>query len=433
MKMHRKCVLPSAALVAALACTSTAQSAPVDFTGYVRTGIGSNNKGGDQVCFRLPGAGAKWRLGNECETYGELQLGADLFKGNDGSKFRYNIMLGYLATGNSGFEALGNSADGSDRHFALRQNWVGITGIGGGMMKDATLWLGKRYYQRHDVHAMDFFYWNNSGDGVGIENIDAGIGKFHVALRRDNADVTTTSSAGGELTTNNRGKSGTSLDMRLSGIKVNPGGELEFGVDLRRGDEKDSDSPGLKSGYAVTAEHTQNVWGGFNKLTLQRGVDAGAGLGAFNFTTTGQTTTRLLEHLVIQPSGTVSVMFAFVHQKTDVPSPTPTTPDKWTSIGARPMYHWSEHLTSTAEVSLDRVKYNGGSTGSLRKVTLAPVVVRAGRGPWSRPELRLFATFASWNSEANAAAGGNLVSGSDFTGSSATSARTIGAQVEAWW
>src|SRR5438105_1635652 len=137
-------------------------------------------------------------------------------------------------------------------------------------------------------------------------------------------------------------------------------------------DEKDSDSPGLKSGYAVTAEHTQNVWGGFNKLTLQRGVDAGAGLGAFNFTTTGQTTTRLLEHLVIQPSGTVSVMFAFVHQKTDVPSPTPTTPDKWTSIGARPMYHWSEHLTSTAEVSLDRVKYNGGSTGSLRKVTLAP-------------------------------------------------------------
>ena len=97
------------------------------------------------------------------------------------------------------------------------------------------------------------------------------------------------------------------------------------------------------------------------------------------------------------------------------------------------MYHWSEHLTSTAEVSLDRVKYNGGSTGSLRKVTLAPVVVRAGRGPWSRPELRLFATFASWNSEANAAAGGNLVSGSDFTGSSATSGRTIGAQVEAWW
>src|SRR5438105_1635651 len=139
MKMHRKCVLPSAALVAALACTTAAQSAPVD-----------------------------------------------------------------------------------------------ITGIGGGMMKDATLWLGKRYYQRHDVHAMDFFYWNNSGDGVGIENIDAGIGKFHVALRRDNADVTTTSSAGGELTTNNRGKSGTSLDMRLSGIKVNPGGELEFGVDLRR-------------------------------------------------------------------------------------------------------------------------------------------------------------------------------------------------------
>jgi len=98
------------------------------------------------------------------------------------------------------------------------------------------------------------------------------------------------------------------------------------------------------------------------------------------------------------------------------------------------MYQWSEHLGSAVELSLDRVKYNGGETGNLRKVTIAPVVVRAGRGAFSRPELRLFATFASWNSAANAAAAtGNLVTGGDFTGSSATSGRTIGVQAEAWW
>jgi maltoporin len=256
MTSHCRRILPSAAAAAAIACSGAAQAASVDLTGYVRTGIGTNNKGGDQVCFGLPGAGAKWRLGNECENYGELNFATDVFKGSDGSRFRYNIMLGEKSTGSSGFEPLGDSNINSDRHIALRQNWIGITGVGDGIMKDATVWIGKRYYQRHDVHAMDFFYWNNSGDGVGIENINAGIGKFHVALRRDNADVTTASDPGGDLTVNNRGHSGNSLDARLSNIAVNPGGELEVGLDLRQGDEQDSTATKVKNGYILNVEHT---------------------------------------------------------------------------------------------------------------------------------------------------------------------------------
>ena len=435
MTSHCRRILPYAAAAAAIACSGAAQAANVDFTGYVRTGIGTNNKGGDQVCFGLPGAGSKWRLGNECENYGEINLGADVFRGSDGSRFRYNVMLGQKSTGSSGFEALGDSNVNSDRHIALRQNWIGITGVGDGIMKDATVWVGKRYYQRHDVHAMDFFYWNNSGDGVGIENINAGFGKLHIALRRDNNDVTTTSTIGGDLTVNGRGHSGNSLDMRLSNIAVNPGGELEAGLDLRQGDERDSTATKVKNGYILNVEHTQNnLWGGFNRVTLQHGVDAGGGLGSFNFTTTGQKKSRLVEHMVVQPSRELSVMAAFVYEKTTVDTPIATGPDKWMSLGARPMYQWSEHLGSAVEVGLDRVKYNNGNTGNLRKVTVVPVVVRAGRGAFSRPELRLFATFASWNSAANAAAtGGNLVTGGDFTGSSATSGRTIGVQAEAWW
>src|SRR5262249_37963901 len=43
-----------------------------EFHGYFRSGYGVNNVGGQQVAFQAPGAGAKYRLGNEAETYGEL-------------------------------------------------------------------------------------------------------------------------------------------------------------------------------------------------------------------------------------------------------------------------------------------------------------------------------------------------------------------------
>src|SRR5712664_1334683 len=43
-----------------------------EFHGYFRSGYGLNSKGGAQVAFQAPGADAKYRLGNETETYGEF-------------------------------------------------------------------------------------------------------------------------------------------------------------------------------------------------------------------------------------------------------------------------------------------------------------------------------------------------------------------------
>ena len=40
----------------------------------------------------------------------------------------------------------------------------------------ATFWIGNRYYKRHDVHMADFFYWDPSGEGAGIEDVDIGFG-----------------------------------------------------------------------------------------------------------------------------------------------------------------------------------------------------------------------------------------------------------------
>jgi maltoporin len=43
-----------------------------EFHGYLRSGFGLNGEGGQQVAFQAPGADAKYRLGNEAETYGEF-------------------------------------------------------------------------------------------------------------------------------------------------------------------------------------------------------------------------------------------------------------------------------------------------------------------------------------------------------------------------
>ncbi|MCV5663612.1 carbohydrate porin, partial [Escherichia coli] len=64
----------------------------LEFHGYLRTGTGSSSEGGKQVCFSAPGAGAKYRLGNECETYGEVAFALPFGK-SDGPYAKYNLML----------------------------------------------------------------------------------------------------------------------------------------------------------------------------------------------------------------------------------------------------------------------------------------------------------------------------------------------------
>ena len=51
----------------------------IDFNGYFRSGYGRDDQGGPQPAFQAPGAFAKYRLGNEAETYGELIFGKNWY------------------------------------------------------------------------------------------------------------------------------------------------------------------------------------------------------------------------------------------------------------------------------------------------------------------------------------------------------------------
>ena len=75
----------------------------------------------------------------------------------------------------------------------------------------------------------------------------------------------------------------------------------------------------------------------------------------------------------------------------------------------------------------------GGRDGTLivvsRDLTKATVALTAaaGRGPYSRPEMRLFYTYAKWNDAAKGWVASNTVYANNTSGSS------VGIQAETWW
>ena len=71
---------------------------PFEFHGYLRSGFGMNGEGGKMEAFKAPGAFAKYRLGNESETYGELALTNNWLRENDPLSAPYvrsTVMMSY--------------------------------------------------------------------------------------------------------------------------------------------------------------------------------------------------------------------------------------------------------------------------------------------------------------------------------------------------
>jgi maltoporin len=71
LRIHK--IFKQTALAAgALALVGQAQA--VDFNGYFRAGSGATKKGASRACYGLSGPSMKYRLGNECDIYGEFGL-----------------------------------------------------------------------------------------------------------------------------------------------------------------------------------------------------------------------------------------------------------------------------------------------------------------------------------------------------------------------
>ncbi|MEC4169334.1 MULTISPECIES: carbohydrate porin [unclassified Pseudomonas] len=396
--------------IASLCLLAPLSASALEFAGYLRSGVGNSLNGGKQSCFKLPGAEAKYRLGNECEQYAELELRQDVYSFDDGSVLSVDGMASLYNQYDRQLTFQGDN--GAARLPQLYAQWSNLPSLNGG-----SLWAGRRYYKRNDIHISDFYYWNQSATGAGVEDVLIGGLKYSYALsRKDN------------LYQENYV---TRHDFNVAGFNTNPGGELELGLSYLDKPERTD----AHSGWAITAQHVQSEFlGGKNKFAVQYGEGSGTGLGYtgdFRLDNSSKRY-RVVEFFDWQVTPRFGGQIEAVYQKDFRPD---GGNQEWLSLGVRPAYAISEQFKLVTELGHDQVKAADG-TRKLSKFTFAPTWSPKGPGFWTRPEVRLYYTYASWNAAAQRAAN-ELDAGSALsdTGAFGTARHgsNAGLQVEYWW
>jgi maltoporin len=412
--MHQRFkTLAAAAAVAGAFAAPGVQAQGIDFNGYLRTGVGGTTEGGNLQCFsgQFP-IRAKYRLGNECDTYGEVQLSAPFGK-KDGAYGKYVLMLALQGGDESDYSSVRGSSD--TFNIAGRQNYFQLGGFfPKGPLEDAKVWVGKRYYNRHDVHINDHFYWNNSGQGAGIEDITVGPAKLAFAYHQNGGNSQPANAILG-----NR------YSMRFYGIPLF--GTLEGEVVYLKGTTAGPGTTG--TGSMLFLEHTANLPlpNSWNKFAVILGDKLGGNGFEWLPTYAGGDKVdgkqvRLIDQLYFEIPGTnISGLATAGYAERKISG----VKDTWITAGIRPQYNFTANYSVAVEAGYDQGKTTGGTTKKIAKLTVAPQLTLAG-GFWARPVVRAFATYAKWNTP-------NGDAGTNGTFGTKTSGANFGVQVEAWW
>src|SRR5258706_5764357 len=144
----------------------------LEFHGYFRSGYGLNSEGGQQVAFAAPGAGAKYRLGNEAESYGEFIFVNNWINpetNSDKAWIKTEVMIEANTTDSASYANFNNST-GNDQ-FRLREAFVKAGNIFESQ-PDAKFWAGERVYRRQHIEINDFYPLDMSGYCAGVEDLN---------------------------------------------------------------------------------------------------------------------------------------------------------------------------------------------------------------------------------------------------------------------
>ena len=321
------------------------------------------------------------------------------------------------------------------------------------------LWAGKRFYQRKDIHIMDFYYLNDSGNGFGVESIPVGnLGTASVAIIKHQVDADLSVYGWPEDKDVNAAYNSWKLDARWNGIPLWTDASLDLALIYAWQNLSDAqkDTAGLKAnnGFLGHIEYVQgNFFGGFNKLIFQYGHDALDYVGTLNggnhvgdnvipYSEKGSGY-RLIDWGVIeQPQWNLGYAFLATHKNAFDENRTegganwshPTGNDY--AVVLRPSWKWNDFTSTVLEfgyTNQTNTGWNGWATDYKDRVKATKLTIAQQWTPgshfWARPSIRVF---ASWLS-------GDLVN-YKYTGKTANNQSdndnhqiTIGAQVEAWW
>jgi maltoporin len=418
----------------------------VDVGGYMRAGYARSGKGGPMAAFQAPGAATKYRLGNEAENYGELIIGKNFYlpgvfsaEGNRSTESALKGPIARVQVRISFFNPYSAYGSSSDTSVGLPEAWASIGNVLP-FAPSTKFWAGNRFYRRHDIHELDFFYWNTSGGGGGIEDVPLGPGKLAFAW------IGWGSTSGFSYVPqpdpqNRAGFSKSTYDLRAYELPLLCG-NVELGLAYANA-VSGVDQSGRKGprshGFAGDLVHTITGFispDGVQKLSIQYGTGPARNFSAGFETETlpqgtfirpdenGETRLRLTESFTANIGEYFSLGPVVVFQLSRQGQPKKDL--VWVSVGARPIVHFTRNVSLAFDGGVDWVKDDVLATeGTLTKLTVAPQVSIGNR--WaSRPVVRLFVTEAFWSHDFK-----GRVGGPDYATS--TNGLNAGMQMEAWW
>jgi maltoporin len=404
--------LLSATAAATWALTNPAAS-EVETVGYGRLGTGDAGDP-ERTCYNLGISGGHYRLGNECDIYGELGLG---HAGTVGDvRYRALVMANYQR----------QTGDGSSSRADLNQFYVEGSGLAGAL-PDVSFWIGRRFYGRADVYILDTHFVRMDGTGLGVHGIAWGGAKLGIAYFRVDAG------SGAPLGTRTSQRPARRVNIDVSDIALGGHGQLRATATFTRGDGEPATGESGTHGFAFSVQHDVRLdgIGGAHRAWLQYAQGSAALDANFGTMTASPAVARwrVVESMTWQSGALGGQAVALVGRHDADPAHGVAARHAELSIGARVSYAGSQHIKLVAEAGHMEKRPDGGATQRLTKLTLAPTW-SVGPGLLDRPELRLYVTMARWNEAANAGAGFGGLTGLD---DGATRGTSWGVQLETWF
>ncbi len=441
------------------------------FWGYGRGGLGASDdrSTGLETDLANNGINIIQTAGNPYAMTGRL--------GNEGSWLEMHFDYG-LNNNGMNWVAHINVASGiknpvSD-DLALDEWWVEGKGIFESN-PGASLWVGKRYYNRFESMLNAYQVLSADGTGAGLDNFDLGFGKLNVGVTTslegsdgskdfcDNIDETTWTCTGG------KGWRGDylTLSSRLHGIEIaddikgtlflNYGFYYGSDTDLKYrwswGDVERSKKENSPNGFQVGFAVKQGEWADFNELVVRYSSKAGSSMTqSWHDTPKSQLGAYFQGFRTITDAYSIQYLWgteiASFDEETATISTSAVDKSSWNTFVLRNTYNWNERQSTQLELGYDMMDFEArdgfgdDGTNSSYKVTLSHNF-HIGGGFWDRPVLRFFATYGKLDTETTIYNNrhGKGVANPDWewrhnpyiTETGKTSALTFGAMFEAWW
>ncbi|AZA82035.1 hypothetical protein C1637_24265 [Chryseobacterium lactis] len=396
--------------------------------GYLRTGFGWT-EGGQMVNFITPDNVHKFRMGNEANHYAEFQFNYRYKNKDSVNLYEVTYMMSkYIPFGGDNYKQFPETAQ--------------LYGKINKVVKNASIWIGKRYYDRRNVEMLDYFWINsaqNSQLGIGLENYQVkNSGTLNLAVMR--------------FKYGNNDAHSYVTDFRYLDIPVSEHSKLNLLGQYSVKTQNDITNTPRSTGYAVGGWWTYSQ----KNITNTSTVIFRKGSSITDNTYTGKTITEnagdkimynldransfdVINNFVYDDKRKHAVQASLTYQYRDFGIGNTDNngiiiDDKASrnlfSVGFRYLYYINKHFNLALEAGNDYVKNNrSGVEGSLQKVTFSPQI-SWDYGYYSRPVLRPFVTYAHWSDSFKGTTGM-----SDFNTRliSKNNGFSFGLQLEVWW